>query len=71
MSNKVFQSAADALQDIVKDGQTFAVGGFGLCGIPEALIATLKETGQTTHLYFQQCGCRWLWFRTFTGNQTD
>jgi 3-oxoacid CoA-transferase subunit A len=45
MSNKVFQSAADALQDIVKDGQTFAVGGFGLCGIPEALIATLKETG--------------------------
>ncbi|MHA3081608.1 CoA transferase subunit A [Acinetobacter sp. ANC 5383] len=45
MSNKVFQSAADALQDIVNDGQTFAVGGFGLCGIPEALIAALKETG--------------------------
>ena len=45
MSNKVFQSAADALQDIVKDGQTLAVGGFGLCGIPEALIAALKETG--------------------------
>lgn len=45
MSNKVFQSAADALQDIVKDGQTFAVGGFGLCGIPEALVAALKETG--------------------------
>ncbi|MHA3104873.1 CoA transferase subunit A [Acinetobacter sp. ANC 3791] len=45
MSNKVFQSASDALQDIVNDGQTFAVGGFGLCGIPEALIAALKETG--------------------------
>ncbi|MHA3053273.1 CoA transferase subunit A [Acinetobacter sp. ANC 4640] len=45
MSNKVFQSAANALQDIVDDGQTFAVGGFGLCGIPEALIAALKETG--------------------------
>ncbi len=45
MSNKVFQSAADALQDIVKDGQTLAVGGFGLCGIPEALIAALKDTG--------------------------
>ncbi|WP_326518561.1 CoA transferase subunit A [Acinetobacter sp. CAAS 2-6] len=45
MSNKVFQSAADALQDIVKDGQTLAVGGFGLCGIPEALIAALKEIG--------------------------
>ncbi|WP_273779253.1 CoA transferase subunit A [Acinetobacter sp. GSS19] len=45
MSNKVFKSAADALQDIVKDGQTLAVGGFGLCGIPEALIAALKDTG--------------------------
>ena len=32
-------------KDIVKDGQTFAVGGFGLCGIPEALIAALRDTG--------------------------
>ena len=36
--NKVYKSAAAALEGIVKDGQTFAVGGFGLCGIPEALI---------------------------------
>ena len=42
--NKVYESAALALQDIVKDGQTLAVGGFGLCGIPEALINALKET---------------------------
>ncbi len=43
--NKVFPSAAAALKDIVKDGQLMAVGGFGLCGIPEALIAALRETG--------------------------
>lgn len=45
MPNKVYDNAHAALQDIVQDGQTFAVGGFGLCGIPEALIAALKETG--------------------------
>jgi 3-oxoacid CoA-transferase subunit A len=43
--NKVYPSAAAALQGIVKDGQLLAVGGFGLCGIPEALIDALRETG--------------------------
>ena len=43
--NKVFASAADALKDIARDGQLLAVGGFGLCGIPEALIAALRDTG--------------------------
>ncbi|MGB2817652.1 MAG: CoA transferase subunit A [Burkholderiaceae bacterium] len=43
--NKVYPSAAAALADVVKDGQTIAVGGFGLCGIPEALIAALRDTG--------------------------
>jgi 3-oxoacid CoA-transferase subunit A len=43
--NKVFPSAAKALEGIVRDGQLLAVGGFGLCGIPEALIAALRETG--------------------------
>ena len=33
------------MQDVVKNGQTIAVGGFGLCGIPEALIEALKQTG--------------------------
>ena len=42
---KLFPSAAAALADIVHNGQTFAVGGFGLCGIPEALIAALRDTG--------------------------
>ncbi|OTG88038.1 succinyl-CoA--3-ketoacid-CoA transferase [Acinetobacter sp. ANC 4558] len=43
--NKVFSSAEQALIDIVADHQTIAVGGFGLCGIPEALINALKNTG--------------------------
>ncbi|MDK1683038.1 CoA transferase subunit A [Acinetobacter terrestris] len=43
--NKLVASAAEALEGIVADGQTLAVGGFGLCGIPEALIDALKETG--------------------------
>lgn len=43
--NKVVLNAQEALADIVADHQTLAVGGFGLCGIPEALIDALKETG--------------------------
>ena len=39
--NKIFPSAAAALAGIVRDGQLLAVGGFGLCGIPEALIEAL------------------------------
>lgn len=42
---KIFPSAAAALADIVKDGQLLAVGGFGLCGIPEALILALRDSG--------------------------
>lgn len=43
---KVYQDAKSALADVVKDGQTIAVGGFGLCGIPEALIAALRDSGK-------------------------
>ncbi len=43
--NKIYPSAAAALADVVRDGQTIAVGGFGLCGIPEALIAALRDSG--------------------------
>ncbi|WP_045770567.1 CoA transferase subunit A [Xanthomonas albilineans] len=42
---KRFPNAATALADVVADGQTLAVGGFGLCGIPEALIAALRDSG--------------------------
>ena len=43
--NKLFPSAAAALKGVVKDGQLMAVGGFGLCGIPEALIDALHDSG--------------------------
>ena len=43
--NKVYPSAAAALDGVVRDGQLIAVGGFGLCGIPEALIDALRASG--------------------------
>jgi len=42
---KIYPSAAAALAGVVKDGQLMAVGGFGLCGIPEALIGALRDSG--------------------------
>lgn len=43
--NKIFASATAALEGVVKDNQLLAVGGFGLCGIPEALIDALLASG--------------------------
>lgn len=43
--NKLFPSAAEALSGVVHDGQLIAVGGFGLCGIPEMLIDALRDSG--------------------------
>jgi 3-oxoacid CoA-transferase subunit A len=45
--NKLYPSAQAALDGIIRDGITLAVGGFGLCGIPEALIAALRDSGKT------------------------
>ena len=45
--NKIFPSAAEALNGIVADGQLIGVGGFGLCGIPESLILAIRESGVT------------------------
>jgi 3-oxoacid CoA-transferase subunit A len=42
---KIFPSAKAALDGVVEDGQMLAVGGFGLCGIPEALIDALRDSG--------------------------
>jgi 3-oxoacid CoA-transferase subunit A len=42
---KLYPSAEQALQGVVADGQLLAVGGFGLCGIPEALIDALRDSG--------------------------
>lgn len=44
--NKIYPSAAHALEGLVQDGMTIAVGGFGLCGIPEQLIAALRDSGK-------------------------
>lgn len=43
--NKLWPDARAALGDVVRDGMMLAIGGFGLCGIPEALILALRETG--------------------------
>jgi 3-oxoacid CoA-transferase subunit A len=44
--NKLYPNAAAALEGLIEDGQTIAVGGFGLCGIPEALILALRDSGR-------------------------
>ena len=45
MASKLWPSAAEALQDVARDGMTVAVGGFGLSGIPINLITALRDTG--------------------------
>jgi 3-oxoacid CoA-transferase subunit A len=47
MANKLYPDARTALADVAFDGMTIMSGGFGLCGIPEKLIAALKDTGVT------------------------
>lgn len=44
--NKQYASASAALDGLIEDGMTLAVGGFGLCGIPESLIVALRDTGK-------------------------
>ena len=45
MSSKVVKDAAAAVNGVLFDGMTIMAGGFGLCGIPENLIAAIRETG--------------------------
>lgn len=45
MADKVYSTTSAALEGLVCDGMTVAVGGFGLCGIPEQLIIALRDTG--------------------------
>jgi len=43
--NKLYASADAALEGVVRDGMLLAIGGFGLCGIPEELIRALRDSG--------------------------
>lgn len=43
--DKVYKEASSALAGLVKDGMTIMAGGFGLCGIPEALIEAIRDSG--------------------------
>nr|MCW2728132.1 succinyl-CoA--3-ketoacid-CoA transferase [Aeromicrobium sp.] len=56
MSRKVHESVGEAIADI-GDGASLAVGGFGLCGIPDQLIAALEERGVTDlEVFSNNCG---------------
>ena len=45
MKQKLYDTAAEALDGLLFDGMTIAAGGFGLCGIPELLIAAIRASG--------------------------
>ena len=56
MSHKIFPSAEEAVKDI-KSGDKLLVGGFGLCGIPEKLIAAMVAKGTSDHtVVSNNCG---------------
>jgi 3-oxoacid CoA-transferase subunit A len=56
MTFKVYDSAASAVADI-RDGARVAVGGFGLCGIPDVLIQAIADTGSTNlEVLSNNCG---------------
>ncbi|HAX91089.1 MAG TPA: succinyl-CoA--3-ketoacid-CoA transferase [Rhodospirillaceae bacterium] len=42
---KVYNDASEALKDVLRDGMSIAVGGFGICGIPEHCLRTIAESG--------------------------
>src|SRR5208282_457413 len=45
--NKIFSDAEAALADLLRDDLTIMSGGFGLCGIPQALIDAIRDSGAT------------------------
>jgi len=54
---KVYPDAEAALAGLLKDGMTIAAGGFGLCGIPELLIAAIRKSGvQNLTIASNNCG---------------
>ncbi len=54
---KIYENAAKALDGVLFDGMLIAAGGFGLCGIPELLIAGIKQAGtQNLTVASNNCG---------------
>jgi 3-oxoacid CoA-transferase subunit A len=54
---KIYETAAKALEGVMFDGMLIAAGGFGLCGIPELLIAAIKDAGtQNLTVASNNCG---------------
>jgi len=45
VTRKVQATAVEALAGVLFDGMTIMSGGFGVCGIPENLIAAIRESG--------------------------
>src|SRR5579863_6813882 len=45
MANKVYPTAEAALQGLLHDGMMIMSGGFGLCGVPDALIEAIRKAG--------------------------
>ena len=45
MKSKVYPTASAALEDLLHDGMTLMVGGFGLCGVPQNLILAVRDSG--------------------------
>ncbi len=56
MAQKIRGNAAEALQGLLFDGMSIMSGGFGLCGIPEHLIAAIRDAG-TRHLTVVSNNC--------------
>ena len=45
---KLYGSASEALEGLLFDGMFIAAGGFGLCGLPENLLAAIREIGRAS-----------------------
>ena len=45
MARKIYPDAGAAVAGLLRDGMSIAAGGFGLCGIPETLIAAIRDSG--------------------------
>jgi 3-oxoacid CoA-transferase subunit A len=57
MSGKIYQDAPSAIDGVLFDGMTIMAGGFGLCGIPENLIAAIRQNGvQNLTVISNNCG---------------